>query len=162
MLDEQGVRVQDFDMGDRVKTRAFMLPQADEFQASDQHGMAVDGAYDKDGQFLVVMEMRQRGRTDKAGYLIDKHGKRVVDYQMKERIRKRSYPSQQPDELYRIGEDGEKLHGRYDKMGYFIVDESDRRAGLTDRDGYLIDERGLRIADDVIRDRFRVRNQMFP
>jgi len=49
MLDEQGVRVQDFDMGDRVKTRAFMLPQADEFQASDQHGMAVDGAYDKDG-----------------------------------------------------------------------------------------------------------------
>jgi len=81
---------------------------------------------------------------------------------MKERIRKRSYPAKQPDELYRIDADGEKLHGRYDDMGYFIVDESDRRAGINDRDGYLIDERGLRIVDDVIRDRMRIRNQMFP
>ena len=108
------------------------------------------------------MEMRQRGRTDKAGYLVDKNGKRVVDFQMKERIRKRSYPAQQPDELYMIDDDGEKVHGRYDKMGYFVVDESDRRPGLADRDGYLIDDRGLRIVSDVMRDRFRVRQQLYP
>lgn len=162
MLDEQGVRIQDFDMGDRVKTRAFMVPQSDESQAQDQHGMWVDGAYDKDGYFYVVVEMRQRGRTDRAGYLIDKHGRRVIDHQMKERIRKRSYPAQQPDELYIIDDDGEKVHGRYEKMGYFVVDESDRRPGLTDRDGYLIDDRGLRIASEVMRDRFRVRAQLYP
>ena len=45
-------------------------------------------------------------------------------------------------------------------MGYFIVDQEDRRGGLNDRDGYLIDERGVRVVDEVIRDRYRVRAQM--
>ena len=49
------------------------------------------------------------------------------------------------------------IHGEYDNMGYFIVDQEDRRGGLNDRDGYLIDERGVRVVDEVIRDRYRVR-----
>jgi len=79
---------------------------------------------------------------------------------MKERIRKRSYPAKQPDEFYRIDADGEMVHGRYENSGYFIIEESDRRGGLNDRDGYLIDELGVRFVDDVIRDRLRVRGQM--
>ena len=69
---------------------------------------------------------------------------------------------QQPDELYRIDADGDKIHGHYENLGYFVVASGDRRIGLNDRDGYLIDERGLRLVDDVMRDRFHVRNQMYP
>lgn len=63
---------------------------------------------------------------DQAGFLVDLHGKRVVDYQMKERIRKRSYSSAQPDEFYRIQETGEKLAGHYTKEGQFIVEAGSR------------------------------------
>lgn len=67
-------------MGDRVKKRVYMLPQADERFADDQYGTTVEGAYDKDGYFLVLVEMRQRGRTDKAGYLVNQKGNRTVDH----------------------------------------------------------------------------------
>jgi len=58
MLDEQGVRIQDFNKGDKVKLRAYMLPQEDESYSEDQYGVKVTGAYDKDGQFMVVVESR--------------------------------------------------------------------------------------------------------
>ena len=38
LLDEQGVRVQDLEMGERVRVRAFMLPQRDEFICYDRDG----------------------------------------------------------------------------------------------------------------------------
>lgn len=67
-----------------------------------------------------------KGRCDEAGYLLARNGKRAVNLQMKDRIRKRSYQSQQPDELYKILDNGEKINGQYNEQGYFIIDESDR------------------------------------
>ncbi len=70
-----------------------MLPQPDEFYSFDVYGTEVGGAYDKDGFFMVNIEDRGEGeeRCDKAGYLLAKNGKRAVNSQMKDRIRKRSY-----------------------------------------------------------------------
>jgi len=114
-------------MGDKVKKHAYMLPQQDEFVSVDVYGTDISGAYDKDGFFMVNIEERgMKGRCDEAGYLLARNGKRAVNLQMKERIRKRSYQSQQPDELYKILDNGEKICGQYNEQGYFIVDESDR------------------------------------
>lgn len=102
-----------------------------------------------------------RGRCDKAGFLIDKQGKRIVDSGMKDRIRKRTYASPQSDEFYRIDEDGEKVEGHYDSDGYFIVEMHMRNVpGRCDKNGFLLSKSGQKIADDVIRDRLRVRSQL--
>ena len=34
--------------------------------------------------------------------------------------------------------------------------------GRCDRDGYMLDARKVRVMDDVIRDRFRVRRELYP
>ena len=164
MLDEYGNRIQDFDKARLMARRAYMLPQADEFYRNDAFGVQVSGQFDKDGYFYVdPKERNARGRCDKAGFLIDKHGKRLVDYQMKERIRKRSYASAQPDEFYRIDADGNKVKGHYTDDGYFIVVVEDRNVpGRCDRDGFMLDSRKVRIMDDVIRDRRRVRGELYP
>lgn len=73
-----------------------------------------------------IEERGMKGRCDEAGYLLARNGKRAVNLQMKDRIRKRSYQSQQPDELYKILDNGEKINGQYNEQGYFIIDESDR------------------------------------
>jgi len=120
------------------------------------------GAFDKDGYFMVVEEQRRSGRTDRAGYLLDKTGKRFVDLQKKERIRKRAIQSQQADEFYRIDANGDKIQGRYEKGGVFKVVVNDRAPGRTDNEGYLVDERGVRIVDEVIRERLRLRAELRP
>ena len=82
---------------------------------------------------------------------------------MKDRIRKRTYASPQEDEVYRIDDNGETVNGHYNDDGYFIVDVHMRNVpGRTDKDGFMMDKNGKRIADDVIRDRLRVRAQMHP
>ena len=98
---------------------------------------------------------------DKAGYLIDRKGVRLVDYQMKERIRKRAYTKPQPDEYYRIDDNGLKVNGVYDLQGYFMVEMTEQNIpGRSDENGYMIDASGKRIIDEAIRDRFRVRATM--
>ena len=89
-------------MAARISKRAFMLPQQDEFYRNDKDGNKVTGAFDRNGHFMVDPNERGGGICDKAGYLTDRKGNRLVDYQMKERIRKRSYPKPQPDEYFRI------------------------------------------------------------
>ena len=80
---------------------------------------------------------------------------------MKERIRKRSYPKPQPDEYFRIDDNGIKVNGGYDLQGYFIVEDTERHApGRCDENGYMLGATGTRIIDEVIRDRFRVRATM--
>ena len=59
-------------------------------------------------------------------------------------------------------DDGQKIHGHYDMDGCFIVEVNDRSKTQTDRDGFLVDKRGSKIADDTIRERFRVRAMMSP
>lgn len=105
---------------------------------------------------VAPAERNVKGRCDKAGYLVDKKGVRIVDHQIKDRIRKRSYAAIQPDEFWRIAVDGTKTGGTYDKNGYFIVEHSQRRPDLTDKDGYLL-QNGKRVLDEVIQDRLRVR-----
>lgn len=72
-----------------------MQPQPDELFRVDAKGNKVAGSYDKDGCFMVDPSERiaMRDCIDQAGFLVDQNGKRIVDYQMKERIRKRSYSS---------------------------------------------------------------------
>lgn len=141
-----------------------MLPQPDEFHTNDAYNVRVSGQYDKDGYFLVdPAERSVKGRCDKAGYLIDRAGNRMIDFQIKDRIRKRSYPSEQPDEFYRIDADGNKVFGHYDDDGHFIVKVDQRGVkGRCDKDGYMLEPTGRRVSDDVIRDRRRVRYQLHP
>ena len=161
MLNAQGMRVQDQNMAERISKRAFMLPQQDEFYRNDKDGNRITGAFDRNGHFMVEPNERREGYCDKAGYLVDRKGNRLVDYQMKERIRKRSYPKPQPDEYFRIDDNGIKVSGGYDLQGYFIVEDTERHIpGRCDENGYMLSANGTRLIDEVIRDRFRVRATM--
>ena len=54
LLNSQGVRVQDQFMAERVRKRAYMLPQADESRCKDPNSnREVKGSFDKDGYFLI-------------------------------------------------------------------------------------------------------------
>ena len=42
------------------------------------------------------------------------------------------------------------MDGDYDDNGFFIVEVSLRRPGLTDKDGFMLREDGKRVVDEVI------------
>ena len=92
---------------------------------------------------MVAAGSRRAGKCDKAGYMIDSKGKRIVDSGMKDRIRKRTYASPQPDEFFRIDEDGEKVEGHYDSDGQFVVAMHMRNVpGRCDKNGFLMSKNG--------------------
>ena len=103
------------------------------------------------------------GRCDKDGFMLDKNGKRIADDVIRDRLRVRAqlYPSQ--DEYEAVDARGEKVRGKYNNHGYFIVDERDRKTqarfggqdsrARCDEDGYLLDASGNRVCNREIADR---------
>lgn len=82
---------------------------------------------------------------------------------MKERLTKRRHFRQcknkkpQADEFYAYDARGEKLPGKYNDKGEFIVEMSHRNPGRSDKDGYLIDASGKKVVSIKLRDRIKKR-----
>lgn len=118
----------DLSIKDRIRKRTYACPQQDEFYRIDDDGGKVSGHYNEDGYFIVNVEMRNApGRCDKDGFMLDKHGKRITDDVIRDRLRVRAQLYPQEDERYAQDAKGETVNGRYTSRGYFLVDESDRR-----------------------------------
>ena len=95
------------------------------------------------------------GRVDKDGFMLDKNGKRIADDVIRDRLRVRAQLYPQDDEVEAVDARGEKVKGRYNNRGFFIVDERYRKSQARfggpgsytccDDEGYLIDSDGNRI-----------------
>ena len=83
---------------------------------------------------------------------------------MKERLGKRREYRQkkkgnkpQADEFYSYNARGEKVYGKYNEKGEFIVDMAYRKPGTCDKQGFLLDKSGSRVVNSKIKDRMKKR-----
>ena len=95
---------------------------------------------------------------DRDGYLTDPEGKRIADDVMRERLRVRKQLYPQPDEREVVNETGEKIPGKYDRAGYFVVDHGYRnQRGRVDSEGYLLTKDGNRFRNLEMKERQKQR-----
>lgn len=72
-------------------------------------------------------------------------------------MRQQRYMKPGEDEYYANDGNGERVNGRYDANGWFLVDPAGRKPGLTDKEGYLLDYSGERGFSSLMQQRLTKR-----